>query len=250
VFDGVKRRFDTGRLFLTRRLKRPDPKQHKVENWHQVAAALELPAALQASPRLDHSRYGAGLAARFFANPAKPVICLHTGARIAVRRWPEEYFARIVGELRKNFDFHLIVVPEPQSASSPVLAEIADAFVAALNVREMVDLLGRADLVLCNDSGPGHIAAGCGRPVITIFGPSDPDWFRPWGGDSTVIVRDICKWRPCFDYCHFSEPYCMTKLLPEAVWPEIDARIRELVAAGKLPGALLKTNTPTEFTGV
>ena len=250
VFEGSKRRFDAGRLFLTRRLKRPGAKQHKVEDWRQIAAALDLPAAAQSAPRLDHSRYGTELAARFFASPGKPVICLHTGARIAVRRWPENYFARIVAELRKEFNFHLIVVPEPQTPPPQVLTEIADALVTDLSVRDLVDLLGRVDLLLCNDSGPGHIAASCGRPVITIFGPSDPDWFRPWGGDSKVIIRDICKWRPCFDYCKFSEPHCMTKLLPETVWPDIQGQIRALIASGKLPGALLKNQARSGLTGV
>ncbi|HWB60929.1 MAG TPA: glycosyltransferase family 9 protein [Chthoniobacteraceae bacterium] len=250
VFEGARKRFDAGRLFLTRRLKRPQAKQHKVDDWHQMGAALDLPAVVNAGPRLDHSRYNTGISARFFASVTKPVICLHTGARIAVRRWPEKYFADIVGRLRKQFDFHLIVIPEPQSAAPDVLSEIADSFIADLGVGEMVDLLGRADLVLCNDSGPGHIAASCGRPVITIFGPSDPDWFRPWGDASKVVIRDICQWRPCFDYCHFSEPHCMTKLLPEIVWPEIEAQIRSLISGGRLSGALLKKATQSEFAGL
>jgi heptosyltransferase-2 len=36
-----------------------------------------------------------------------------------------------------------------------------------------------------------------------------------------VVIRDICPWRPCFDYCKFSESYCLTKLGPEKAWPEI-----------------------------
>lgn len=251
VFEGARRRFDAGWLLLTRRLKRPKVKQHKVEDWHQIGAALKLPAAAGAAPRLDHGRYGTERAAAFFTGDGKPVICLHTGARIAVRRWPENYFAAIVRELRRQFDFHLILIPEPQTPAPSSLTEMADAVVTNLSVREMVDLLGRTDLVLCNDSGPGHIAASCGRPVITIFGPSDPDWFRPWGGESKVIIRDICEWRPCFDYCHFSEPHCMTKLLPETVWPEIEAQIRALIASGKLSGALLGGNkAQSGLTGV
>src|SRR5207302_11451056 len=92
-----------------------------------------------------------------------------------------------------------------------------------------VYVLGRSALLRCNDSGPGHLAACCGRPTIAVFGPSGPDWFRPWGDILKVIIRDICPWRPCFDYCKFSEPHCMTKLLPEAVWPEIHQHINRLI---------------------
>ena len=99
-------------------------------------------------------------------------------------------------------------------------------------------VLGRAALVLCNDSGPGHIASSCGRPAIVIFGPTDPDWFRPWGELHHLVIRDICPWRPCFDYCKFSEPYCMTKLLPDKVWPEIREHLNRLLERGVVPEAM------------
>jgi ADP-heptose:LPS heptosyltransferase len=243
VLDGDRRYFDMGALLLTTRLKRPKYKQHKVEDWHQVADAIGLPGAAKARPRIDPTKYATAQGDRIFAGATKPVVCLHTGARIDVRRWPEAYFASIIGEMRKQFDFHLVVIPEPL-APSTMLRDIADIFVTNLSVREMVDVLGRADLLLCNDSGPAHIAAGCGRPVIAIFGPSDPDWFRPWGGESRAVLRDICDWRPCFDYCKFSEPHCMTRLKPDTVWPEIEQHIRSLIAAGSLNSAFVKNHAP------
>ena len=249
VFEGPKRLFDAGKLFLTRRLKRPKTKQHKVEDWRQIGAALDLPAVAQASPHLDSSRYDAGVTDRFFAGVDKPVICVHNGARIAVRRWPENYYEQLVAQLRRNFNFHLIVIPEPHTL--PIsLGNIADTCATDLSVRDLVSLLSRADLLICNDSGPGHIAASSGRPVIAIFGPGEPEHFRPWGEDNKTIIRDICQWRPCSDYCKFSEPHCMTKLLPATVLPEIDEQIRALIAAGKLSRALLKNEVQSEFTGV
>ena len=101
-------------------------------------------------------------------------------------------------------------------------------------------MLGRVDLILCNDSGPGHLAASCGRPALPIFGPTDPDWFRPWGDIQQIIIRDICPWRPCFDYCKFDRPYCMTKLLPESAWPEIHEHLLSLIQRGVLPKRLLR----------
>jgi len=46
-----------------------------------------------------------------------------------------------------------------------------------LTVRELVFVLGSSELVLCNDSGPSHIAAECKRPVIAFFGPGNPPGF-------------------------------------------------------------------------
>ncbi len=224
--------------FLTHPIERSQTTQHKVEDWRDLGHALGLPQ-IESGPRLEHAPYRQATVDAMLAGISKPAICLHPGARIGVRRWPEEYFAAIIAQLRHEFDFHLVLVPDPDGYGTK-LRSLADAILRPLTVPELVDVLGRVDLLLCNDSGPGHIAAACGRPAIPIFGPTDPDWFRPWGEHHHVVIRDICPWRPCFDYCKFDEPHCMTKLLPERVWPEIRDHVRTLIARGILPQALEK----------
>lgn len=223
--------------FLTHPLARRSPEQHRVEDWRAIGRALDLPAMAETGPQLDHPRYRSPAVDEMFAGlTGKPALCLHPGARIGVRRWPEAYFVSVIEKLRARFDFHLVLVPGPEGCSI-ALTSLADRVLRPLTVPELVDVLGRTDLLLCNDSGPGHIAAACGRPVIPIFGPTNPDWFRPWGDQHHVVIRDICPWRPCFDYCKFSEPYCMTKLLPDRVWPEICEHLEGLAERGLLPRA-------------
>lgn len=226
--------------FLTHPLIRSREKQHKVEDWRDLGRALELPGMGTASPALDHARYRSSRGDELFLNVRKPVVCLHPGARIPVRRWPEQNFAHIVERLRAEFDFHLVLIPDPDGYGN-ALAPLADSVLPHLDVTELVDVLGRAELLICNDSGPGHIAASCGRPAIVIFGPTDPDWFRPWGEQHHLVIRDICPWRPCFDYCKFPEPYCLTKIAPERAWPEMRDHLRLLIQEGKIAHALLKT---------
>ncbi len=241
LLAGARTRFGFPRRgsgsFLTRSLVRSRPKQHKVEDWRDIGRALGLAGMDDAGPALAHAQYRLPAVDEMLAGlSGKPLLCLHPGARIAVRRWPERSFAYLIEKLRARFDFHLVLVPDPDGYGA-ALAPLADAVLRPLTVPELVDMLGRADLLLCNDSGPGHIAAACGRPVIPIFGPTDPDWFRPWGEQHHIVIRDICPWRPCFDYCKFREPHCMTKLLPERVWPEIEEHIGSLITRGILPAA-------------
>lgn len=165
---------------------------------------------------------------------SKPILTLHTGARIPVRRWKEEYFAEIVERLRARYDFHLVLIPDPDGFGSG-LKPLADTVLTPISIGELVFAIEKSHLLLCNDSGPAHIAAALGRPTITIFGPSNPSWFRPWGDLHHVIIRDICPWRPCFDYCTFPEPYCMTKLFPRTAWPEVQGHLEKLIGLGIFP---------------
>ncbi len=236
-------------VFLTRPLIRSKARQHKVEDWRDLGRALALPGIDTAEPRLVSERYRSskvdGLLAAATASGA-PLLCLHPGARILVRRWPEPFFAEIVARLRQHFHFHLLLIPDPDGYGG-ALAPLADTVLPPLAVHELVDVLRRVDLLLCNDSGPGHLAASCGRPAMPVFGPTDPDWFRPWGNDHAVLIRDICPWRPCFDYCKFSEPYCLTKLHPDMIWPDIREHIGRLIESGVLPRALRRRASALEL---
>jgi ADP-heptose:LPS heptosyltransferase len=234
---GIRERYGYPRggssIFLNHHLQRPAEKRHRVDDWRDLGRALNFEGIESAEPSLRCNGYSSPRVDDVLDKITRPVICLHAGARILVRRWPESYFAEIIRRLRARYDFHLVLIPDPDGYGRD-LVPFADTMLDRLTVREMVCVLGRSDLLLCNDSGPSHIAAECGRPVIALFGPTEKAWFRPWGDDHLVISRDICPWRPCFDYCLFPEPYCMTKLMPEFAWPQMQVHIEKLIDAGKL----------------
>lgn len=219
-------------------LRTHGPTQHKVEDWRDLGAALGLSCTREAQPRLRHEAYRSIRIDTLFAELTLPVLVLHAGARIPVRRWPAAYFEELILRLRREFTFHLILIPDPDGYGSQ-LAPLADTVLNDLTLAELVDVLGRADLLLSNDSGPAHLAAACQRPTLVMFGPTRADWFRPWGDIHHLVMRDLCRFRPCFDYCHFAEPYCMTGLRPEMVWPEVRDQVRQLVARGVLPAGFI-----------
>lgn len=231
--SGARRRlgFATrlGRPFLNEAVPPGSPDAHRVEEWWRLTEPLAgaIPAPL---PRLvsDPARREA-LRASWGRN-GKPVIALHCGARIAVRRWPEPYFRELIGKLRAEFEFRLVLFPDPDGYGSS-LRDLADAVCEGLSLPELAAALSASDLLVANDSGPAHIAAALGLPTITLFGPTKPEWFRPFGPGHHVVIRDLCAYRPCFDYCRFPEPYCLTRLLPAEVWPEIRDRVGAVLGA-------------------
>jgi ADP-heptose:LPS heptosyltransferase len=221
-------------VFLTHRMVRGEQKQHKVNDWRSVGASLSLSKMNSAEPRIFGERYRTPRIETLLRDTTDPIVCLHAGARIAVRRWPSTYFEQIIRRLRECFRFHLLLIPDLDGFGAN-LEPLADQVLTQLSLRQMVGALSRSDLLLCNDSGPMHVAAASGCPVIAFFGPTDPGWFYPWGDANKIIIQDICPYRPCFDYCRFKEPYCLTKLLPEYAWPQVHQHIMTLIGRGRLP---------------
>jgi ADP-heptose:LPS heptosyltransferase len=72
--------------------------------------------------------------------------------------------------------------PEPE-------VEGAKSFVGRLDLRETMKKIARSRLVLAADTGAGHIAAGYGVPVVSIFGPTDPEEFRPYTNRGIVLKK-------------------------------------------------------------
>ena len=232
---GVRRRVGFSTRWSRRLLNEPilarDPNAHRVEDWWIVQDRLTSAPQLHFPPRLvpdarlvEH--FGLQLGQNF-----RPVIALHCGARIAVRRWPEDYYRRLILSLRQKFDFQLVLIPDPDGYGAG-LGNLAEHTFARLDLPQLLALLSCASHVLCNDSGPCHLAAALSVPVVAFFGPQRPELFRPFGDHHLVVIRDICPFRPCSDYCQFSEPYCLTKLTPDIVYPEIE---NHLVSLQRIP---------------
>src|SRR5262249_15560340 len=156
-----------------------------------------------AEPTLNESRLQ--------SSGSLPRVCLHLGARISVRRWPVDHFAELIARIRSRFTIHLTLVPDLDGYGTE-LRSLADSVALDLSLQQLTALLASSDALVCNDSGPGHVAAALGVPVIALFGPTDPQRYRPWGSRNHVVIRDLCPHRPCFDYCKFAEPFCLTRL--------------------------------------
>lgn len=218
---------------LTRPVERHADHHHKVEDWRQLGTVLRIEGIENASPRLASGAYRSSRIDQLLGNVRKPLVVLHPGARIPVRRWPQEYFSELLKRLQAEFDFDLALVVEPDGYGEKLVPQ-AQIVISSLSLPELVDLLSRADLLLCNDSGPGHIAAACQTPTLVVFGPGDPDCFRPWGDIHQTVLRDFCSYRPCFDYCRYSEPFCLTRLTPDVIWLEVQTYVRDLLRRGIL----------------
>lgn len=114
------------------------------------------------------------------------------GANRALRRWPPERFGRVAARARDEFGMRSVVTGGPRDADlgEQVVRSSGGAAVSLAgrtSVREYAALAGLARAFVGNDSGPMHIAAARGTPVVALFGPTTPERFAPRGAKRRII---------------------------------------------------------------
>jgi lipopolysaccharide heptosyltransferase II len=105
-------------------------------------------------------------------------------AAFAAKQWPENRFAEVVNYLSEIWHLpSVIIAGREQVEVATKVAALAKGnahVLTGLNLKELMALISLSSLFVGNDSGPMHIAAAFCRPVVGIFGPSNPDVWCPW----------------------------------------------------------------------
>jgi ADP-heptose:LPS heptosyltransferase len=193
-----------GRWLLDRDLRREEH-THRPAAWRRIANELGLPDLPASQPRL---------------RPAmNRRVVLHSGASQHLRVWPLERYATLVKKLRFTGWSIDVLCDRGQLPHWHKLGELEARVPDDMN--DLVETIAHGTAFLGNDSGPGHVAALCGVPTFTIFGPQVPALFAP-GHPSAAWVEGLpCPHKPCFDRCHFAEPFCLTGIDRDDVWQRL-----------------------------
>jgi lipopolysaccharide heptosyltransferase I len=154
-----------------------------------------LPAWPEAEQWVDGWWRGAGI------RSDETVCIVHPAARWETKRWPAERFARLADRLVKEQGWRVILVAGPaERPQAEAVARLMQQPVIDLAGRttlpQLAALLRRAARLVTNDSGPMHLAAAVGTPVVAFFGPTDPRKIGPYGRDHQALRAEIdCS--PC-----------------------------------------------------
>jgi lipopolysaccharide heptosyltransferase II len=181
------------------------------------SAARERIRALLASIRRDERR---------------PLVVVHPGASAPSRRYPAERFGEVVRSLVETHECAVVVTGTREERE--LAAAVADAghsgsdvtnLAGELDLGELGALLARADVLVSNNTGPVHIAAAVGTPVVDLYALTNPQ-HTPWQVPHRVLYRDVaCRY--CYkSVCPHGDTLCLAAVDPG----EVVQAVRELVA--------------------
>jgi heptosyltransferase-1 len=151
---------------------------------------------------------------------SQPYAVLLPGTNWPTKRWPIESFAQLVKPLRERFGLHTVIAGASDAIELAArVQELAGENIIDLagktTLPQLVSLLAGASLVVANDSGPMHIASALGRPMVTMYGPTNPVMTGPYGRPETVLRLNIlCS--PCYSR-RCSHQSCLRWLDADAV---------------------------------
>lgn len=151
-----------------------------------------------------------------------PVLVLCPGAEFGPsKRWPEEYYAAVAKtKIKEGWAVWLLGSPKDQPVTEKIMT-LTDHGCSDLagktTLKEAVDLISLATVVVSNDSGLMHIAAALQKPLVAIYGPTSASFTPPLHEKAKVLTLALpCQ--PCFQrVCPLKHHRCMIDLLPATV---------------------------------
>jgi ADP-heptose:LPS heptosyltransferase len=159
-------------------------------------------------------------------------LLVHPGSRSPWRLWPAERFAAVCDRVQDQLGAQVVLAGGP--ADGRLVAEIrglARSHVLALDeapsLPRLAALARACTALLCHDSGPMHVAAAVGTPVVALYGSQNPVLFRPPGEGHTLLVPAMpCS--PCVSpgACVPGDSYrnhCVRRLTVDEVYGAVRA---------------------------
>ena len=202
---------------------RPSYHTHAVDWYLGVLNALDVPVHWNFTWLPEKTAVAAEVKRRWQTASA-PWIVLQPGARWINKRWPAEHYAELIRQiaaLHPHFKF-AILGADTERELGAVLAQ-ADFrrcldLTGKISLPEMVEWIRLSQLMITNDTGPMHVAAALGKPLVAIFGPTEPRRTGPYR-QLRGVVQSRLPCVPCMKpRCSYFKPLeCLRSIAPGCV---------------------------------
>lgn len=195
----AKPRESAARWFFSQRVATAG--EHVIEQDYELAAAIAGDSLKHVQPWLPFDAQAETWADRLLASsPRQPTVLISPGAGWGAKRWPVERYAAVAQQLTVR-GCRILVNAGPGEESIAEVIENETGGVATLlppSLENLIALTRRVSLVIAGDTGPLHLACALGKPVVGIYGPTDPSRNGPFGTRFKVLrnpasVRDHAR---------------------------------------------------------
>jgi lipopolysaccharide heptosyltransferase II len=201
---------------------------HAVDWYLSVLPPLGVPVHKNFSWLPERTNIAEEIRRKWPVNSAR-IIALQPGARWLNKRWPVQHFAKVVHRLAQKFpEAHFAVLggkddaPLGETISQTVPEKVLN-LCGKTSLPEMIEWVRRCDLLITNDTGPMHVAAAMNKPLIALFGPTEPRRTGPYGQIENVLRLNLpCS--PCLSSrCAIEETdKCLRDLSPALVIEKVE----------------------------
>ena len=153
----------------------------------------------------------------------EPLVIMAPGSVWATKRWP--YFSGLAAALRDSARIAVVGGESDRALALEIVAatkgQATDA-TGRLSLLASAELIGRAALLVTNDSAPLHLASAMNTPTVAVFGPTVPEFgFGPLAERSAVAGHESLACRPCDRHgpqrCPLGHWRCMREITPDGV---------------------------------
>jgi ADP-heptose:LPS heptosyltransferase len=150
----------------------------------------------------------------------RPYAVIHPATIMATKRWDAGRFANVARELAaRGLTIAVTAGPGEEQHAIEVARQLdGTVIMLGLTIPELAELIRGSQLYIGNDSGPMHLAAAVGTPVVAVWGSSDSRRWRPWAPRYRVVQNPF-ECNPCPGYrCLVAEsPLCIESVTVEQV---------------------------------
>jgi lipopolysaccharide heptosyltransferase II len=168
-------------------------------------------------------------------------IAVHPGGTAPARRYPADLLAEVCATLANTHGLTLAFTGDPddrelveqvrQRSKAP-----SASFAGRLDLAELAALLESAAVLLCGNTGPAHLAAALGTPVVDLYALTNPQ-HTPWQVPTRVLFHDVpCRW--CYSsVCPEGHHRCLRGVAPEQVTRAVIDLLQRPAADACMEGA-------------
>lgn len=209
--------------------------QHEVQNFLDCLRVLDIPVqsdALELWPSSENDAQAGKLFSDAGWKKDDLKIVIHAAASLPAKQWPLDRFAAVMKILKERYNAHFIYTGASADAALYQEIERLGPF-KGMNLCGKTGLYANlsfyraAHLFFGVDSGPMHMAAAVGVPVVALFGPTDERKWGPWGSGHIVITRRLscypCKPHKCPDND------CMKKISVEEALEAVEKKLSAIM---------------------